>query len=833
MKKRSFEGEAVKFTAQETVPIQAVYEDYGLIKTEPGHYCKSYRIGDNNFLTLPDDEQYIDYKQWKRLLNTITPDMEFMVTINNRTIDTAAWAEGVLIKETGDRHDYLRKQMNDIIRSRILDGKNGIIREKYLTVSVHADSVKKAAEAFQRLDGQISSMMEKMSSSAPVIPLAERMDILYGLYNGYEAHLMQRTRTVDPVSGRVTEGTSFDFTNMRVQGLRANDLIAPGEIEICRDHLKFDGRYVRTLRVTGYSIKLRADFLERVTEMGFHLLLSFYIKPISSKDGEAMIARNLSFVRDQKTRAIRAGQKAGIYDDTAIDPKIAEREAEALAMRDAIHEQDEHLFATTLTATVFADSLEELNAHTEEVIAEFQAAGGVRLNVMAEQQEAGFNATLPLCCNQIRERRTMTSSAVGILIPFSTVEINDPGGINYSCNAISRNLIVYDRMQAANFNGFILGTPGSGKSFAAKVEMLSVFLKTNADIIVIDPEDEYGPLCKLLGGEVIKIVPGGDVHINPLEIVSDYEMEDEMNQVNAKADFMLKLMETIVRSPFGLGSVQETIIDECVHELFEPFFSTAVESGKQAPRESSGACLRSEIPEEEMPTLTDLQQMLTMRPEPEARELAMALKLYTGNGSQNTFGFATNKRTTARFVVYQIRDIGDKMKPLTMLVILDHIWNRIVQNRKIGKNTYFYIDEIYLLFQEEYSATFLNTLFRRARKYGGVPTGITQNVSPLLESQTARDMLQNCNFIEILKQAGPDQDRLREILNLSDTQLEYITNSPKGQGLLYTGKSIVPFYSRFPKDNDIYRCLTSDMKEIKDYEEEEKRAVRLGNGTAK
>ena len=230
-----------------------------------------------------------------------------------------------------------------------------------------------------------------------------------------------------------------------------------------------------------------------------------------------------------------------------------------------------------------------------------------------------------------------------------------------------------------------------------------------------------------------------------------------------------------------------------------------------------------------MPTLTDLQAVLAERPEPEARELAMALKLYTGSGSQNAFGFRTNKRTSARFVVYQIRDIGDKMKSLAMLVILDHIWNRIVANRRLGKNTYFYVDEIYLLFQEEYSASFLNTLFRRARKYGGVPTGITQNVSPLLESQTARDMLQNCNFIEILNQAGPDRERLQEILNLSDTQISYITNAPKGQGLLYTGQSVVPFYSKFPKDNDIYRCLTSDMKEIKAYELEARRAKREGS----
>ena len=733
---------------------------------------------------------------------------------------------------------------------------------------------------------------------------------------------------------------------------------------------------------------------------------------------------------------MKAGQKAGVYDDSYVDPNVLEREAEALALRDAMHERDEKLFDTSLTVVVFAENEKKLDEYTESLITEYKKAS-VNLGVMTSQQEEGFNSTLPLCYNQIIKTRTLTSSSSAIFIPFSTLEVNDDNGINYSCNLISKNLIVYDRMGSANFNGFILGTPGcvdceteffngkewksiadyekgetvlqfnpvteeaslvvperyikkkcdkmyhfetsrgidqtlseehrviyydrdthnggfseakemsakelaqlqnigkfrgkfktdfryngkginlsdieikimlaviaegsfnknnpnshnctmnlkkarkknelfnllkeygvnfrvyetddgythysfnapkrekeflpywydcnaeqlklicenilqwdghedaigrkvfstsvkenadfvqfafsacghratistsdrsgqtymtngkeytrksveysicisdntmvgmewhndgrdnnvkleevkpsdgykycftvpthtlvlrrngrifitgnSGKSFTAKVEMLNVYLKTNSDIIIIDPENEYAALAKMLDGEVINIVPGGDVHINPLEIVVDYELEDETNPINAKADFVLKIMECILSSPFGINSIQQTIIDECVHVLFDPF----VKNGK----------LR-EIPPEKMPTLTDLQVVLGKRSEPEARELAMALRLYSGKGSLNAFGFKTNVHTEKRFVVYQIRDIGDRLKNLAMLTILDHIWNQIVENRKIGKNTWFYVDEIYLLFQNEYSATFLNTLFRRARKYG-------------------------------------------------------------------------------------------------------------------
>lgn len=530
-------------------------------------------------------------------------------------------------------------------------------------------------------------------------------------------------------------------------------------------------------------------------------------KPIPAKKAKAIVAKNLSFVRDEKQKALKAGQKAGVYDDSYVDPSVLEREAEALALRDAMHERDEKLFDTSLTVIVFAENEQKLNEYSESLITEYKKAT-VDLNVMTNQQEEGFNSTLPLCYNQIIETRTLTSSSSAIFIPFSTLEVNDDNGINYSCNLISKNLIVYDRMSASNFNGFVLGVPGSGKSFTSKVEMLNVFLKTNSDIIVIDPENEYGALAKMLGGEVINIVPGGNVHINPLEIVVDYELEDETNPINAKADFVLKIMECILKSPFGVNSIQETIIDECVHALFDPF----VKNGK----------LR-EIPPEKMPTLTDLQIMISKRSEPEARELAMALRLYSGKGSLNAFGFQTNVHTERRFVVYQIRDIGDRLKNLAMLTILDHIWNQIVENRKIGKNTWFYVDEIYLLFQNEYSASFLNTLFRRARKYGGVPTGITQNVSPLLESPTARDMLQNSSFIEILNQSAVDRERIAELLNASQQEISYITNSPKGQGLLYTGKALIPFFSTFPRDNDIYKCLTSDMKEIKAFEEADKR----------
>lgn len=766
-------------TVQGSVPIVGIYEKYNLIESYEGVYSKSYVIADNNYLTAPVDEQHSIYDAWKHLINSFSTDIDFAVTFNNHSINMADYLDAVLLKEKGDGFDHLRKQLNKIISDRMSLGKNGVVKDKILTLAIHSQNARSASEDFDRIEREFNKDLQKIGSEAKVVPLANRLNMLYGIYNNSAEALGE-----------------INYNHMRSMGISINDLIAPTSMDIYKDYMSFGKKYVRTLRVTVLPSQMNDEFINNATDMPFDCLTTMNFKPLSPKQADVIVAKNLTLVRDEKARQIKSGQKQGIYDDSFVRPDLLDREAEALALRDDIHQKDEHLFETTLSVTIFAESKEKLEEYTQTLIMEYKKAS-VTLSIMEEQQEEGFNSTLPLAFNQIIEKRTLKSSSAAIFIPFSTLEINDPNGINYSCNLISKNLLVYDRLTSNNFNGFILGTPGSGKSFSAKLEMLYVFLKHDADIVVIDPEDEYTALANLLGGEIIKITPGGEYHINPLDItVSDDESE---HPVNAKSDFILKLMECITKSPFGINSIQETIIDESVHQLF-------------AKWESMGSL--KDIPEEEMPTLTDLQVLLASRQEPEARELTMALKLYSGTGSLNAFGQRTNVKTHSRFVVYQIRDVGDRLKNLAMLTILDHIWNQIVDNRKIGKNTWFYVDEIYLLFQNEYSAAFLNQLFRRARKYGGVPTGITQNVTPLLESPTARDMLQNCCFIEILAQAGPDRERLRELLNLSSTEIDYITSSPKGQGLLYTGKNVVPFYSSFPKDNDVYRALTSDLKEI-------------------
>ena len=816
---------SAKITSQDSIPIHCVHEQYGLIETYPGFFTKSYYIRENNYQTETEEVEKAMLAKFRSILNSIGTNCEIGITIHNREVNLEDFRERVLKKETGDALDPLRRELNEVMYDRMKEGKNGIEKKKYLTFGIHVDSVKKAAQEFLRFDRELKAHFQNLQSGCDAIPIEERLEILHDIYKPDQAgEFLTRVREVDE-EGRQIERTVFDFANIRAMGLTVNDVISPSLIQYFPGMIRLGTKYARVMQISGLPSALPDSFFVKLTDVNFTLLSTVNIRPIQAKEASAMVHKSIVMAQTAKSDEMKSLIKAGLPEEM-VSPDTEERVECAKELRSNMVNDDEKLFNTTYTLMFFADTIEELKEHTMTIYATCQGVSVVAQTMM-DMQEAGFNTTLPLLNVEIplERRRTLKStSASTVCLPFSNLELNDPDGINYSQNMVTRNLIMYNRLLTQNFNGFILGMPGSGKSFTGKTEMLNVVLGSNADCIVIDPEAEYLALAKLIGGEVVKIEPGGRWHINPMEITagyewtnSDFENSDvsETNPVLAKADFILKLMEVLVKTPFGLSSVQETIIDECVQSLYQPFMD---ENGH----------LRK-IPPEKMPTLTDLQIMLSKRTEPEAYELAMALKLYTGEGSLNVFGFQSNVDVKNRFLVYNIKDIGDKLKPIAMLIILDSIMNRLFENRKMGKNTWFWIDEIYLLFQDQNSALFLNMLWKRARKYGGVPTGITQNVEDLLESDTARKMLSNCNFVQILNQAPKDREALADLLNLSETQIDVITSAPAGQGLIYTGSNCVPFASSFPKVkkdgtiNPLYRVMTSKMKEITQFEEEEKR----------
>lgn len=807
-----------KKTVQDSIPIYAVHEKENLIETYPGFFTRSYWIRENNYQSETEEreeEMYIDYR---KVLNSLGTNEEYAVSIMNRNVNMREIEENVLCKETGDEHDYLRRQMNDVTIGRIRQGRNGLEKLKYITIGLHCRELKKAADVFNKsIDRRMSDRFKKLESDAIVIPIEKKLEILHDIYNiDDQGTFLTHKKIQNPKTGIIEDIAEFDLDNMRSQGCSVADIIGPSSFSVFDTHIEMGSKYVRTLRIINLPATMGDDFFCKLTDVEFNILTTANIKPIPAVEARKIVSRNLALARSEMAEQRKALISSNLPEEMVSDD-TRDNVERAEELRDDMNKNDERLFKTCYTVTFWADSMEELQEHTETILTACQTEGA-GAQIMTKMQEEGFNYTLPLCDDELpyRFKRTLKSSSAAIFFPFSNLELMDRGGINYSCNLYSKNLIVYDRTQTQNFNGFVLGKPGSGKSFTSKIEMLSVMLGSNSDCIVIDPEGEYGALTRLIHGQEIKIEPGGKWHINPLEIDTGYEWESdeegaaEANPVYAKCTFIIRLIETMLDSPLGISAVQKTIVDESVRELYRPWM-----------REDGGL---DPIPKGEMPTLLDLQREFARqaRRVPEARELEYCLKLYT-EGSLNAFSYQSNVDVHNRFITYNIRDVGEELMPLAMMIILDSLFTTMFKNKKAGKYTWIWIDEIYLMFRSEKSAGTLNELFKRSRKHGGIPTGITQNIEDLLESNTARKMLSNCNFVQILNQSPSDRDHLKELLNLSQSQVEVITSAPKGQGLIYTGDNVVPFYSTFPKGNSIYRCLTSNMKEIREYEEEDRR----------
>lgn len=812
-------------TVQASIPIHAVHEKYGLIETYPGCYTKTYAIENINYTTASESEQDAILTKWRAFLNSIGTNMEMQLTLLNRSVNLRQFEEEVLLKETGDGYDHLRREMNKVILSRIMDGKNGIERDQYITLSVHADDVKKAAEVFKRLDTDVDTHLKAMQSSAKPVPIEERLEILHDIYNpDNRGEFLVKTKLLG-ADGKLEEVSSFDFENIRSMGIGVNDVIAPSSLIYRPRMVEIGTQKACVLRIMDLPHIMSDDFLTKITNQSFNMITTLNVKPLSGAETDALINRQIAGIREEKNNAQRRN-RAQQVDDSMLSPELLDREEAALKMRKQIRENDEHLFETTITAIIFAEDAIKLKEYTDTVITECKGDCGASCEVLTDMQEEGFIATLPLCCNPLPEPRTLKSSSVTVMIPFSNLEIRERDGINYTLNANSKNLIVFNRENKANYNAFILGSSGSGKSFAAKNEIVNVYLAKDADIMIIDPEQEYIYAVSQLGGQVIPIMPGGQCHLNPLDISSlEYNFDgvstmqgEVVDPILEKVSFIMKLFETMVHKAFGMDSIQKTLIDECLRDLYSPFMK-------------DGRLYRAPS-REETPTLDDMMHWLASCEEPEARELYFTLRRYAGNGTLNIFSQKTNVEIRNRIVCFDISSVGDELTLMAMTVVQDQLWSRLVENRRIGRFSYIYVDEIHLFFADgnESSAEFLSSLFKRCRKYNGAATGITQNPADMLEHPIGKKLLSESNLIQVLNQSDDEnRRRIQSILNLSDSALDYITSAPQGQGLFYTGSNTVPFFSRFPKTNAdgtpnlIYPLLTSNAKELLEIKERERR----------
>ena len=750
---------------QDIIPVKAIYED-GLFLVGKNKYSKSYKFLDINYAVASREDKEAMFLEYSELLNSLDTGSTAKITINNRRINKLDFEKTILLKDAGDNLDKFRKEYNAMLNSQSKTA-NEIVQEKILTISVYKKTKEEARSYFSRIGADLSNYFSALGSKCIELDAKERLRIAHDFYR----------------TGEETAFT-FDIHEQMKLGHDFRDMICPDSAKFKSDYFQIGNRYGKVLFLKSYASYIKDSMVTELTELNKNMMLSIDIIPIPM-DEAVKEAENRRLGIETNITNWQRKQNANNNFSAIIPYDMEQQRNESKEFLDDLITRDQRMFLSVLTMVLTEDSLEKLKV-LSDAIEQIAGKNMCQMGTLRYQQLDGLETVLPFGVRKINALRTLTTESLAVFIPFKVQEIRHENGVFYGQNTISKNMIMIDRKQLLNGNSFILGVSGSGKSFTAKQEITSIKLREpDADIIIVDPEREYSPLVNALGGEVIKISATSDNHINAMDMNSEYG--DGANPVILKSEFILSLCEQLIGSG-NLGPKQKSIIDRCTASVYRIFQQGNYQG----------------IP----PTLQDFREELLKQEEPEAKEIALAIELFT-NGSLNTFALNTNVDTSNKLICYDILDLGKQLLPIGMLVVLDSILNRITANRTKGKNTYIFIDEIYLLFQYEYSANFLFTLWKRVRKYGAYATGITQNVEDLLQSHTARTMLANSEFIIMLNQAYIDRLELGKLLNISDEQMSFITNVGAGEGLMRVGSANVPFVNRFPKNTELYRLMTT------------------------
>lgn len=710
------------------------------------------------------------------LINTFDSDAITKITINNRKINQKELERTLLPRSETDNLTHYRDEIKELLFDKLAEG-NNIWQEKYLTISVPKKSIEEARNFFTRVNNDLISGYNKLDSQIRELSLTERLRVFHDFFRNGEEQLFD-----------------FDLKQNMKLGHDFKDYICPDSMEFKSDHFMIAGspcgseRYGRVLFLKDYASFIEDDMISQLTDFSRNLMLSVDIKPVPTDEAVKEIQKRILALETDITRW-QNKQNMNNNFSAKIPYEFEQMRKEMDEYMNDITSRDQRMMFALVTLVHTADTLEELDQDTETILS-IGRNKFCTFSPLKYQQEQGLKTVLPYGLMEIKALRTITTEGTAVLMPFKTQEIMDTGGIYYGVNAISQNLLLCNRKLLLNGNGFILGVSGSGKSFAAKMEMALIALFTNDDIIVVDAEREYANLLSVFGAEIIKLSASSQNHINALDMVEGYGGDE--NPIILKAQFVMSLCEQLMDAE-TLGSREKSIIDRCIKNVYRDYM-----------KDFKG----------EPPTLIDFREELLKQPEQLAQDIALALELFT-EGSLNVFSHQSNVNVNSRIISYDILDLGEQLKPVGLLIMLDSILNRVIANRKKGKYTHIYIDEAHLLFAHKYSSEFLARSWKRYRKYGGLVTGITQNIVECLKSETARLMLANSEFLLLLNQSSDDRAVLGKIINASDTQMDYVINAPAGQGLIKVGASLVPFRNVFPDKTEFYKLATTKMSDKK------------------
>ncbi len=758
---------SVPKSVQIIIPIRRIWAD-GIFLCA-NKYVKSYRFSDINYrVSSPCDKEEM-FGGYCELINTLDSSADTKITISNRRIDKIDFENNILLREQGDDLNFFRREYNEMLTEKAIYG-SGIVQEKYITISVVKKNVGEARTFFNRCSSELSNRLHKLSSHCEELGLGERMRILYDFYRcGEESDYY------------------FDYNETLRKGHHFKDQLCPSGAEFHKDYFMLGKKYGRSLFLRDYASYIKDSMMTELCEMSKTLMISVTLNPVPTEEAIREVENRLLGVETNITNWQRRQNQNNNFS-AVIPYDMEQQRKEAKEFLDDLTARDQKMLFAVVTMVHLADTKEELDTDTETILATGRKYLS-QISTLTYQQMDGLTTTLPLGIRKINAFRTLTTeSAAAVAMPFSAQEISQRQGIYYGQNMISKNMILANRKLLQNGNSFILGVSGSGKSFTAKKEILNIILSGLGDVIVVDPEREYSSLIQSMGGEIIHISATSNNHINALDINKEYG--DGANPVILKSEFILSLCELLIGNK-AMGAKEKSLIDRCSASVLRKYISSGYKGS--------------------VPTMKEFHEELLKQNEPEATDIALALELFV-NGSLNTFAQTSNVDVDSHILCYDILDLGKQLLPIGMLVVLDNIFNRITKNRAEGRNTFIFIDEIYLLFQHEYSANFLSILWKRVRKYGAFCTGITQNIDDLMQNHTARTMLANSEFVIMLNQAPTDRERLASLLNISELQLSYITNADIGSGLMKVGSALVPFSDNFPH-NTLYKLMTTKFGE--------------------
>ena len=772
-KKKDKKSRKVRISAQQTIPYVEMCRD-GICKVNSRLYTKSIRFEDINYQLAQNEDKTGIFENWCDFLNYFDSSIFVQLSFINQKTNIEDFKKSIHIPEQDDNFNDIRTEYSDMLQNQLMKGNNGLIKRKYITFGIEAESLRVAKAKLERIELDVLNNFKSLGVKTYPLSGYERLKVLHDVFN------MDNN-----------DSFRFSFDMVARTGLSSKDFIAPTSFDF-REGKCF--RMGRTIGAVSFlqilapeiSDRMLADFLD----MDTNITVNFHIRTIDQAQAIKRIKSKITDLDKMKIEEQKKAVRSG-YDMEIIPSDLATFGGEAKRLLQDLQTRNERMFLVTILIMNTAANRQKLeNAvfQTASIAQKYNCA----LKRLDFQQEEALMSSLPIGLNQVEVERGLTTSSTAVFIPFTTQELFQDGeALYYGLNALSNNMIMVDRKQLKNPNGLILGTPGAGKSFSAKREITNAFLITEDDIIICDPEAEYFPLVQRLGGQVIRVSPVSPDFINPLDINLNYSEEE--SPLTLKSDFILSMCELIVAGKDGLQPIEKTIIDRSVRLVYQDYLANPVP--------------------ENMPILEDLYNILRKQDEPEAQRIATALEIYV-HGSLNVFNHRTNVDVNNRLVCYDIKELGKQLKKLGMLIVQDQVWNRVTVNRAQHKSTRYYMDEFHLLLKEEQTAAYSVEIWKRFRKWGGIPTAITQNVKDLLASREVENIFENSDFVYLLNQASGDRQILSKALNISPSQQNYITNSNAGEGLIIYGSTIIPFKDDFPRDTQLYRIMTTKPEEI-------------------